>query len=489
MLIPFDLPPGLYRNGTEYQAQGRFYDANLWRWFENTMKPVGGWRRKSNEPVSGAARAIHTWIDNSNQTWIAVGTNEGLFVFNRAGTLFDITPDGFVEGNKDATTGGGFGRGKFGKGRFGTPRPDSTNVIPAMVWTLDNWGEILVACDGRDIYEWELDTEEPAVLLENAPSASAIFCTEQMHIVALAVDGDPRNTAWCDAGNRHDWTPGGTDSAGGLRLQTSGQLTTGKRLRGASILFTGIDAHLMVFGPADPNIYQIQRLATSCGVISRQAVAVVDERAFWMGSDRFWTFNGVVEPLPCEVGDYVFGNLNRGQQSKVTAVHIGSFGEIWFFYPSAGSVENDSYAVHNYREGHWNLGKLTRLCGVGRSEKLPYPLLVCDGGNLYEHEVGQNRDGAAPYAISGPMELGGGETSYSVYAIIPDEASLGDVQVSFSTGDWTMDPDCEHGPYNLTSKTDVRFNARRVAVKFEADPDKDFRVGRFRFDVKPRSRR
>ncbi|MGX1690738.1 hypothetical protein [Brevundimonas naejangsanensis] len=56
---------------------------------------------------------------------------------------------------------------------------------------------------------------------------------------------------------------------------------------------------------------------------------MVDGRAFWFGLDRFWAFNGVVEPLRCDVGDYVFGDINRGQVSKITAVHIGQFGEMW----------------------------------------------------------------------------------------------------------------------------------------------------------------
>lgn len=489
MLMPLQLPPGVYKNGTRYQSQGRFYDADLWRWFENTQRPVGGWRIKSDAPVSGAGRAVHTWIDNSNQTWIAVGTNEGLFVFTRGGVRHDITPAGFVAGAADATTGGGYGRGKYGRGRYGTPRPDSTNVIPAMVWTLDNWGEVLIACDGRDIYQWELDTGDPATLLPNAPSAEAIFCTEELAIVALGAAGDPRKVEWCDPEDRTAWTSSGTNLAGGFRVQTTGRLRAGKRLRGGAILYTGVDAHLMSYNAGSPDVYDIQRLATSCGSISRQAPGVVDGRSFWFGLDRFWSFNGVVEPLECDVGDYVFGDINRGQVSKITVVHIASFGEMWWFYPSASSIENNRYVVHNYREGHWNVGELDRLCGVGRGETLQYPLMVGTDGHLYEHEVGQNRGGRQPYAISGPVEIGNGERTYSLYAIIPDETNLGDVQVSFTTGDWTMSPDGEEGPFDLSDRTDIRLNARRIAVKMIATPDRDFRVGIMRFEARAGSPR
>lgn len=43
MLIVLQVPPGLYANGTVYQARGRWHDATLVRWWQGTMRPVGGW--------------------------------------------------------------------------------------------------------------------------------------------------------------------------------------------------------------------------------------------------------------------------------------------------------------------------------------------------------------------------------------------------------------------------------------------------------------
>lgn len=478
------------------QSQGRFYNADLWRWFEGTQRPVGGWRRKSSTAVDGVGRAILTWIDNDNQTWIAVGSNEGLYVYDRAGARYNVTPMGFIPGPANASTGGGFGRGAFGAGLFGTPRQDNTNIIPAQVWTLDTWGEILIACDGETIYEWQLNTSVLATPLsagsaapdEAAPPAVAVFVTEEGAIVALGAAGDPRKVEWCDPENRYQWKPSGTNLAGGFRLQTSGRLQTGKRVRGGAILHTDVDCHLMTYSSGSPDVYDIQRLASGSGISSRQAAAVVESRNYWMGSNRFWAFNGTVDPMECDVGDDVFTNINRGQISKVSAVHNSQFGEVWWFYPSAGSVENDSYVLYNYRENHWNQGRLERLCGTDKGV-INYPLMVGSDGHLYEHEVGQARDGRLPYAESGPIQIGQGDNTYSVYSIIPDERSLGDVAVSFTTGDWTMSPDLIEGPFDLSSKTDVRFNARRVGVRMIADADQDFRVGDFRFDVKSSSRR
>ena len=70
-LIPLQLPPGVYRNGTELQSAGRWYDANLVRWFEGTMRPVGGWRQFSTNAVDGKARGLITWRDNTADRWLA----------------------------------------------------------------------------------------------------------------------------------------------------------------------------------------------------------------------------------------------------------------------------------------------------------------------------------------------------------------------------------------------------------------------------------
>jgi hypothetical protein len=481
MLIELEIPPGLFRNGTEYQSAGRYYDADLWRFFEGTQRPVGGWRLRSEDGVSGKARAILTWVDNSNQTWIAVGTNEGLWAYDRAGTRYDITPAGWTDGPANATTGGGYGRGFYGQGFYGTPRPDTTNTIPAMVWTLDVWGENLIACDGRDIYQWEVDTGTPAVLLTNAPEANAIMVTDERIIMALGADGDPRKIEWCDAEDNTVWTPAATNLAGGKLLQTNGRLMCGKRVRGGYLIFTDTDVHLSVFSGL-PNVYDFERLASGCGIISQQGVAVVGSDAYWMTPNGFWSYNGAAQSLISDIGDDLFRTINLGQSSKVNAVHNSTFGEIWWFYPSSSSIECDRYVIYNYREGHWNRGVMNRLCGTDKGV-LPLPMMVDASGFLYEHEVANFRDGRQPYVVSGPVEIGKGDRTMYIYRIIPDETNLGDVEVSFKTGDWTLSPDSFFGPFPVAADTNCRFAARRAAVRMTADPDIDFRVGRFRFEV------
>src|SRR6266581_4457598 len=159
--LPISFPPGVFRDGTQYQAKGRWYDANLVRWYGAALGPVRGWVRKGTSTLTGSARAAIAWVDNSKNAWIGIGTHSKLYVCNRLGAAFDITPAGFTTGRADATASGGYGSGPYGASTYGTPRSDTTTTInDATQWTLDTWGQDLVGVspDDRKLYEWAAPT-------------------------------------------------------------------------------------------------------------------------------------------------------------------------------------------------------------------------------------------------------------------------------------------------------------------------------------------
>lgn len=482
MLVTLQFPPGVYRAGTEYQSKGRYYDANLVRWFEGTMRPVGGWRPRAESAVSGKARAILTWIDNAGDAWIGIGSHTHLYAMDRAGTLTDITPAGLTAGTADATFAGGYGSGPYGGGTYGTPRPDTTTITPASVWTLDTWGENLVGCMAADgkIYEWDLDVLNDAAEITNSPTAKAVVVTAERIMFALGADGNPRAVAWSDQEDNTTWTPASTNQAGDFNLQTAGRLMCGKRVRGATLLLTDTDAHTATY-QGRPFIYGFERVGTNCGVISQQGVAVIDGQAVWMGVNGFWLFNGYVSPLACDVSDYIFSDINADQVSKVHTVHNSAFGEVWWFYPSAATNEIDRYVIYNYREKHWSIGQMERLSGTDRGPLL-YPLMVGNDGLVYEHEVGFDHDGSEPYARTGPLELGDGDTVVMCRQMIPDERTAGQVTASFKVRFWPNAAESSFGPYALSSPTDVRFTGRQVEVIYNGT-DTDWRVGNPRLEV------
>lgn len=484
--IPLKIPPGVYRNGTEYQSAGRYYDASLVRWFEGTMRPVGGWRKRSASQMTGKCRGFINWRDNSGNRWISAGTHSKLYIMDEGTTLKDITPTGFTAGRADALVKTGYGYGPYGSYSYGVARPDTSNIIPATTWSLDTWGEYLVGCSNGDgkIYEWQLGFTTPtlAAAITNAPTNNeAIMVTSERFLFALGAGGNTRKVQWCDQEDNTVWTPAIDNQAGDFELTTVGDIKCGKRVRGLALIFTDVDVHTATYIGL-PYVYSFEKVGSACGVISSQAVAAIETSAIWMSQSGFWIYDGYVKPLPCEVSDFIFQDINFSQASKIYAVNNSKYGEVWWFYPSGQSVENDSYVVYNYREGHWSIGELSRTAGTDRGV-FANPLMVSADGYIYEHEVGYAYDSATPFAESGPLQLGNGDQTMSVLQIIPDEQTLGEVQVSFKVRDYPTTTETTFGPYTASQPTDVRFSARQVKVRYTGVALDDWRVGITRMDA------
>ena len=480
-LIPLKIPPGVYRNGTEYQSAGRWYDANLVRWYENTLRPIGGWRKKTATALTGLCRGLLTWRDNGGTAWAAFGTNSKLYVMSgTTAVVKDITPTGFTSGIADSTSITGYGYNTYGSSAYGIQRPASDTFTPATTWSLDAWGEYLVGCSNYDgkLYEWQLGFTTPtlAAVITNAPTGcAAVHATAERFLFALGASSNGRLVKWCDQENNTVWTPLATNQAGDFEINSSGSLKCGKRVRGINLLFTDVDVHTASYVGL-PYVYSFERVGAGCGVISAQAVAAIDTAAMWMSRSGFWIFDGYVKPIPCDVSDYVFQNMNYAQASKVYAVHNSKYGEVWWFYPSNSSNEVDSYVTYNYRENHWNIGVMGRTAGTDRGV-FTNPIMVDASGYIYEHEVGYAYDSGSVYAESGPMEIGNGDNIMSVRQVIPDEQTLGEVQISFKTRFYPMDTEYTYGPYSAAIPTDVRFSGRQVKIRYTGAVLEDWRVG------------
>lgn len=584
--VPLKVPPGIYRNGTQYQSANRWYDANLVRWFEGTLRPLGGWNKRQQASggvysiiqLNGAMRGCHAWRDNDGTAYIGAGGAKKLYALENTSVPVNITPfretgtltnafsttngsaivtvadtsHGAATGDTVRFTGGtaiggsgitlsgdylitvvnansytvthgsaatatvsnggsanyayeitigrtdaaaqtGYGNWIYGSGTYGTPRPQTSTsgVVTASTWTLDNWGEYLVACrsDEGKIYEWDLDASGRADLIAAAPiDNAAILVTAERFLFALGAGGNPRKVQWSDQEDNTDWTPSATNQAGDFELVTSGKLVCGERTRYGALLLTTVDAHLAVYQGA-PYVYGFERIGIGCGVISAQASVSLENGCAWMTEGGFYLFDGTVKPLACEVSDYVFSDFNFGQMSKVAGVLNIDYFEVTWFYPSSGSSENDRYVTWNYRENTWNIGTLSRTTGAAAGV-FQYPILFDASGYVYDHETGYNYDGATPYAETGPIEFGNGDQIMVARQVVPDEKSQGSVSVSFKSRFAPEGTETTHGPYTISSKyTDVRFSGRQVSFRIEAAELGDWRVGNFRLEAVPGSRR
>jgi hypothetical protein len=207
-----------------------------------------------------------------------------------------------------------------------------------------------------------------------------------------------------------------------------------------------------------------------------------------MGQKGFHVYDGYVKPLPCEVYDYVFNDINADQISKVYAVNNSQYNEVWWFYPSAGANENDSYVSWDYVENHWSIGTLARTAGTDRGV-FRNPIMIGTDGLIYDHEVGLNYSGALPYAETGPFQIGQGDQVLYINEIIPDERNLGSVSATFTTRYYPTSAETTYGPYSLTQPTSVRFNGRQIKMRVTTTTPSSWRVGTQRLNAIPGGRR
>jgi hypothetical protein len=490
-LIPLKLPAGQYRNGTDLMSQGRWRDINLVRWHEDALRPVGGWRQRASVDLNGVVRSMIAWEENDGLRQMAAGTYNSLYVINANGTATDITPTGLTAGRIDANINTAYGGGFYGNEEYGLPRADTETILPATTWSLENWGEYLLAMsyDDGKLYEWQGNPATDAALIANAPTdCTGLMVTEERFVVCFGAGGDPRKVQWSDREDNTTWTPAATNEAGDINLQTNGVILAGLRTRGQSLILTTEDAHTLTYsGP--PFVYGVERVGTSCGLIAARAAASVDNGVIWMGLRGFFVYSGGrVQSVPCDVADYVFSDINKDQRSKVSCVVNSAWNEIWWFYPSADSLECDRYVAYDFVENIWITGEMDRTAGVDRGV-FRYPMFIASDGELYEHEIGYSYGSSTPYAETGPISIGAGDNLMNVVELIPDEKTQGDVTATFKTRFYPNGSESEYGPFNMSNPTSVRFQGRQVRMRVEGSVATDWRVGIMRLDARQGGRR
>jgi len=190
---------GFYRNGTDLEQAGRWRDGSLVRWRDNSLRPIGGWRERKTSFCTNPIRGMHAWETNNGSSYLAGGSHDALLVMTGGGTLTDITIGNLAAGRESAAANLGYGGQQYGYGYYGQPRQLSQNTVPldATTWSMDNWGEYLIAChsdDGR-ILQWDLQTTNTLTILPSASTGEtlggSLFWTDTTFPASTATSAYP----------------------------------------------------------------------------------------------------------------------------------------------------------------------------------------------------------------------------------------------------------------------------------------------------------
>ena len=338
--------------------------------------------------------------------------------------------------------GTGWGAGSWSRGTWSS---GSSTTIPGSqlrVWSQDNYGEDLIICvqDGG-IYYWDKSggLTSRAVALEDLAGAQAaptvaktvIVSERDRHVIAFGCDPeatpgvqDPLTIRFSDQENPAEWRTLPTTTAGELRIGTGSEILGAIQTKQQIVVFTDVSVHAMQY-IGSPFTFGIQEVSSSISLTSPNAMVAVGDVVFWMGKNEFYSYDGAVVQIPCDVKEYVFSGMNIEQQLKVYAGHSSSFSEVWWFYPSSNSEENDSYVVYNYEQRVWYYGTMARTAWQDRNV-LSFPIAASPDGYVYYQENGLN-DGSfnppiaiAPYIESSVIDMGDGDQFMFATRVIPD---------------------------------------------------------------------
>ena len=90
-LQKFLFNPGINKEGTDYTAEGGWFDGNLMRFRKGFPEKIGGWEKYLPDSFEGTGRKLHGWVTLDGTKLLGLGTRFKLYA-QSADNYVDITP-------------------------------------------------------------------------------------------------------------------------------------------------------------------------------------------------------------------------------------------------------------------------------------------------------------------------------------------------------------------------------------------------------------
>ena len=101
-LQKFIFNPGINKEGTDYTAEGGWFDANLVRFRKGLPEKIGGWVKYLTSSIQGKGRKLHAYVTLNGTRIFAIGTTFKLY-WQEGDNYNDITPIRSTTGAGDVT--------------------------------------------------------------------------------------------------------------------------------------------------------------------------------------------------------------------------------------------------------------------------------------------------------------------------------------------------------------------------------------------------
>ena len=446
---------------------------------------AGGWGGVNYGAYTGWGEAATTGIGLQLRLWSQANFGQNLIINPRGGALYywvvDANPNTFTRAQILSST--------------------NTNTQNGIQW-------------------WLTDADCPTVC------NFVMVSDAQRFVLAFGVNDygsatqDPMLVRWSDQEDLAVWSPLITNQAGSYRLSRGSQIVTAIQTRQEILVLTDAAIYSMQYLGA-PYVWGFQIMGDNISIMGPNAAVTVNNITYWMGVDKFYSYSGRVETLPCTLRQYIYDDINVQQGYQVFAGTNEGYNEIWWFYCSASSTTVDKYVIYNYLERTWYYGTMARSSWLDsplREQPMATPYAGTNGQLVY-HETGNDDGTTSPatpitaYVQSSDFDIGDGHNFGFVWRLIPDitfdGSDVNKPQVNFTVRPRQF-PGTNYGTsdnpvvastqnysntrsYNVQQFTEqvyVRMRGRQMAFRVESDQlGVSWQLGTPRMDVRPDGRR
>jgi len=283
----------------------------------------------------------------------------------------------------------------------------STVTLEPGLWSLSNFGEVLVAtiANGKT-FTWNsgiaarltthasmltsgFETRIDAATDSGNPTSTRVtlISPTTRHLIHLGTEttiGTPTTQddmfiRFSEDESINKYTPQATNTAGTQRLQDGTKIMGGLVAKENILIWTDNALYTMKFVGA-PFTFGFEQVGTNCGLIGKNAAIEIDGVAYWMGNNGFFSFDGTVNSLPCSVEDFIYDDCDTTKGQQINAGINNLFTEVVWWYPTQGSDFNNRYVVYNYGQnnaqlpmGNWYTGTNTNSIRTTWIDSLVYP--------------------------------------------------------------------------------------------------------------------
>ena len=326
---------------------------------------------------------------------------------------------------------------------------------------------------------------------------------------------NPMLIRWSDQESVVDWTISPTNQAGSVTLSHGSSIITSIQTRQEILVWTDSAIYsLQYLGP--PVVWSSQLMGDNISILGQNAAAQASGVVYWMGVDKFYSYDGRLQTLNCDLRRFIYQDINLDQDQQVFAGTNEGFNEVWWFYCSSSSLTVDRYVIYNYVEKVWYYGTMARTAWID-SGLLDYPVAATYTYNLVNQEYGLDNNetgtpaGIEAYISSSEFDIDDGDRFGFVWRMLPDLTFAGSdasptPQVTYTlypmqnSGSGTgtavnKDVDKLTGAQytvteGFTGQINTRVRGRQLILKVSSDNlGTAWQLGSTRIDIRPDGRR